>query len=292
MFEANRRIVLQSIAIGAGTFAASQSLAAGPDGHAAGYEVSAASEYLKTIPRKSGDPVVFTASLDKGPIKATSGGWAREVTTRGLPIATDIAGAHLFMNAGGAREMHWHNSAEWAYVVDGHCQVTVVDPEGVAEVVNLGPGDLWYFPKGHGHAIQTLGPTPCHAILAFDDGLYSEHGTFGISDWMSRYDTRALSQAFAVCGRGFRTNSQGRDLHHAGRGAGARWSAGAFGARIGSLAHPSPRHDGSEAESEHAGRRTLCGVFQGISDVDDVDGNGSKTEARCDARTALAHRCQ
>ena len=172
---------------------------------------------LKTIPRKSGDPVVFTASLDKGPIKATSGGWAREVTARGLPIATDIAGAHLFVNAGGAREMHWHNSAEWAYIVDGHCQVTVVDPEGLVEVVNLGPGDLWYFPKGHGHAIQTLGPAPCHAILAFDDGLYSEHGTFGISDWMSRYDAPVLSQALGVARGGLRPDPQGRDLYHARR---------------------------------------------------------------------------
>ena len=203
MFEANRRFFLQSVAIGAGALATSQSFAAGSDGHAAGYDVSAASDHLKTVPRKPGDPVVFTASLDKGPIKATSGGWAREITARGLPIATDIAGAHLFMNAGGAREMHWHNSAEWAYIVDGHCQVTVVDPDSLAEVVNLGPGDLWYFPKGHGHAIQTLGPAPCHAILAFDDGLYSEHGTFGISDWMSRYDTNVLSQAFGVSAEAF-----------------------------------------------------------------------------------------
>src|SRR5437660_6414670 len=172
MFEADRRIFLRSFAIGAGALATSQAFAATPDGHAAGYDVSAASDYLKTIPRKSGDAVVFTASLDKGPIKATSGGWAREVTTRGLPIATDIAGAHLFINAGGAREMHWHNSAEWAYVVEGHCQVSVVDPDGVVEIANLGPGDLWYFPRGHSHAIQTLGTAPCHAILAFDDGLY------------------------------------------------------------------------------------------------------------------------
>jgi oxalate decarboxylase len=198
MFERDRRFFLRSVALGAGALASSQSLAAAPDGHAAGYDVSPASEYLKTIPRKSGDPVVFTTSLDKGPIKATSGGWAREVTTRGLPLATDIAGAHLYINAGGAREMHWHNSAEWAYVVDGHCQVAVLDPEGQLEVVNLGPGDLWYFPKGHSHAIQTLGSSPCHAILAFDDGLYSEHGTFGISDWMSRYDAPILSQALGV----------------------------------------------------------------------------------------------
>jgi oxalate decarboxylase len=203
MFTADRRFFLRSVAFGAGALAASQSSAATQDGHAAGYDVSPASEFLKTIPRKSGDPVVFTASLDKGPIKATSGGWAREITTRGLPLATDIAGAHLFLNAGGSREMHWHNSAEWAYVVDGHCQVTVVDPDGQLEVVNLGPGDLWYFPKGHGHAIQALGPSSCHAILAFDDGLYSEHGTFGISDWMSRYDAPSLSQALGVSPEAF-----------------------------------------------------------------------------------------
>ena len=203
MFETDRRFFLQSLTIGAGALATSQSFAATLDGHAAGYDVSPASEYLKTIPRKSGDPVVFTTSLDSGPIKATSGGWARDVNTRGLPIATNIAGAHLFINAGGAREMHWHDAAEWAYIVDGHCQVTVADAEGQIEVVNLGPGDLWYFPKGHGHAIQTLGPSPCHAILAFDDGLYSEHGTFGISDWMSRYEPQVLSQAFGVSSEAF-----------------------------------------------------------------------------------------
>jgi oxalate decarboxylase len=203
MTNPNRRIFLEAFALGAGTLAVSQSYAAPGDGHASGYDVAPAGEFLNTIPRKTGDAVTFTASLDKGPIKATSGGWAREITARGLPIATDIAGAHLFLNAGGAREMHWHNSAEWAYVVDGHCQVTVVDPEGQAEVVNLGPGDLWYFPKGHSHAIQTLGTTPSHAILAFDDGLYSEHGTFGISDWMSRYDTQALTQAFGVSAEAF-----------------------------------------------------------------------------------------
>ena len=203
MTNPSRRIFLEAFALGAGALAASPTSAAPTDGHAAGYDVAPAGDFLKTIPRKTGDAVTFTASLDKGPIKATSGGWAREITTRGLPIATDIAGAHLYMNAGGSREMHWHNSAEWAFVVDGHCQVTVVDPDGAAEVVNLGPGDLWYFPKGHSHAIQTLGATPCHAILAFDDGLYSEHGTFGISDWMSRYDAQALSQAFGVSATAF-----------------------------------------------------------------------------------------
>jgi len=198
MAATNRRTFLGGLAFAAGGLATTQSLALGNDGHAAGYNVAPAGDYVPLIPRRSGDPVTFTASLDKSAIKATSGGWARDITSRGLPIATDIAGAHLFLNPGGVREMHWHNSAEWAFILAGYCQVTVVDPEGETEIANYGPGDLWYFPKGHSHAIQTLGSEPCHAILAFDDGLYGEHGTFGLSDWMSRLDAGMLAQVLGM----------------------------------------------------------------------------------------------
>lgn len=198
MSEANRRAFLGGLAFAAGGLAAPRSHAAGSDGHAAGYDIAGASDYTALIPRRTGDPVTFTAALDKGAIKATSGGWARDITTKGLAIATDIAGAHLYLNPGGVREMHWHNSAEWAYILAGHCQVTVVDPKGETEVANYAPGDLWYFPRGHAHAIQTLGSEPCHAVLAFDDGLYGEHGTFGLSDWISRLDPAQLAQIWGL----------------------------------------------------------------------------------------------
>src|SRR5262247_4870743 len=198
MTDTNRRAFLGGLVFATGGLAASQSLAVGNDGHALGYDVAPASDPLALVPRRTGDPVTFTASLDKSPIKATSGGWARDITSKALPIATNIAGAHLYLNPGGIREMHWHNSAEWAYILAGYCQVTVVDPEGETEVANYGPGDLWYFPKGHSHAIQTLGAEPCHAILAFDDGLYAEHGTFGLSDWMSRLDPAMLTRLLGM----------------------------------------------------------------------------------------------
>jgi oxalate decarboxylase len=194
MTSTSRRAVLGGLAFAASGLASSKTFAAAKDGHAAGYDVAPAADHLAVIPRKTGDALKFTTSLDGGPIKATTGGWARDITTRNLPIATDIAGAHLYLNGGGVREMHWHNSAEWAYILGGYCQVTVVDPGGETEVANYGPGDLWYFPKGHSHAIQTLGPEPCHAILAFDDGLYGEHGTFGLSDWISRLDAGMVAQ--------------------------------------------------------------------------------------------------
>lgn len=206
MDQTNRRFFLGALAAGsglAGSSLVSRSVAAGPtsaaeDGHAAGADVAPASSFLRTIPRKPGAAAAFTASLDAGPIKATSGGWARDVTTRQLPIATGIAGAHLFLNPGGVREMHWHASSEWGYIVAGHCQATVIDAAGEMEVVNFAPGETWYFPAGHAHAIQTLGADPCHAILAFDDGLYGEHGTFGLTDWMSRFDSATLGHALGV----------------------------------------------------------------------------------------------
>lgn len=196
MDQTNRRMFLGALAAG-GSLAAGGAFAA-EDGHAAGADVAPDSTFLRTIPRKPGPAPAFTASLDNGPIKATSGGWAREITAHQLPLATGIAGAHIFLNAGGVREMHWHASAEWGYIVAGHCQATVIDEAGEMEVVNFAPGDTWYFPGGHAHAIQTLGTEPCHAILAFDDGLFGEHGTFGLTDWMSRMEPAILRGALGV----------------------------------------------------------------------------------------------
>ena len=197
----NRRLFFGTLAAGAGMFARIAAHAERQDGHAAGHDVAAAAERMALVPRKAGDPVTFTASLDRAALKSTSGGWAREITARQLPIATGVAGAHLFLNPGGVREMHWHNSAEWACILDGRCQVTVVDPTGETEVANYSAGDLWYFPRGHAHAIQALGSTPCHAILAFDDGLYGEHGTFGLTDWISRLEPEVLAQSLGVAAK-------------------------------------------------------------------------------------------
>lgn len=196
-----RRQFLGGLAFGAGILAGGQVRGAEGDGRAAGQEAASSSTYVRTLPRKSGAAQAFTASLDAGPIKATSGGWARDVTANQLPIATGIAGAHLFLNPGGIREMHWHSSAEWAYVMAGQCQATIIDPDGGLEVVNFGVGDTWFFPAGHAHAIQAIGTAPCHAILTFDDGLYSDHGTFGLSDWLSRLGGPILSSAFGLGGR-------------------------------------------------------------------------------------------
>ena len=193
-----RRRFLQSLtATVVGPTAAAQTPSIA-DGHAAGRMAAPSASGMPTLPRKPGEAPGFVASLDQAALKATSGGWAREITMRQLPLAAGIAVAHLFLNPGGSREMHWHDAAEWAYIIEGRAQVTVVDPGGTAEIFNAGAGDLWYFPRGYPHAIQTIGHAPCHALLAFNDGLYSEHGTFGITDLLSRLDPAVLARDLGV----------------------------------------------------------------------------------------------
>ena len=142
----------------------------------------------------------FRFALDASAPTITSGGWAKHVTMRRFPIARGLSGVHMFLDAGASRELHWHSLAdEWAYVIAGRCQTVVLTPEGASEIDDFGPGDLWYFPKGHGHAIQTIGDEPCHFILVFDDGEESpEVGTFGITDWISVTPKDWLAQNFAM----------------------------------------------------------------------------------------------
>ena len=47
------------------------------------------------------------------------GGWGRQTTARELPSAPEIAGVNMRLTPGGVRELHWHKSAEWAYMLKG-----------------------------------------------------------------------------------------------------------------------------------------------------------------------------
>jgi oxalate decarboxylase len=110
--------------------------------------------------------MLFKYSLDASEPKVTSGGWAREATAHQFPISKGIAGVHMYLNPGASRELHWHAiAAEWASVLDGRCQTTVIDPQGRSEVLNFEPGDLWFFPRGHGHSIQTIGTVSFHSVV-------------------------------------------------------------------------------------------------------------------------------
>ena len=62
--------------------------------------------------------------------------------------------------------------------------------------MDFSPGDVWYFPRGHGHSIQGLGPGTCTFVLVFDNGYFSEFGTFSITDWISHTPPEVLAKTF------------------------------------------------------------------------------------------------
>jgi oxalate decarboxylase len=126
-----------------------------------------------------------------------SGGWAREVTVRELPVATQLAGVNMRLKPGGIRELHWHKEAEWAYMLAGSARITAIDPEGRDFIDDVGEGDLWNFPAGIPHSIQGL-EQGCEFLLVFDSGNFSENETFLITDWFAHTPRDVLAKNFGV----------------------------------------------------------------------------------------------
>lgn len=125
------------------------------------------------------------------------GGWSREITVRDLPIATTLAGVNMSLTPGGVRELHWHQQSEWAYMILGTARITSVDQNGRNFIADVGPGDLWFFPKGVPHSIQGL-DEGCEFLLVFDDGAFSDLNTLSISDWFAHTPPDVLSLNFGV----------------------------------------------------------------------------------------------
>jgi oxalate decarboxylase len=127
-----------------------------------------------------------------------SGGWTRQVTVRELPVSKSIAGVEMRLTAGGVRELHWHVSSEWAYMLYGNARITAVDAQGKSFVSDVGVGDLWLFPPGVPHSIQGLGPDGCQFLLVFDDGNFNEFETFLLTDWLTHTPKEVLAKNFGV----------------------------------------------------------------------------------------------
>jgi oxalate decarboxylase len=84
-----------------------------------------------------GDLPQFWASFNNAPRRIQNGGWARQVTQADFQVAEEISGVNMRLDAGGIRELHWHQAAEWAFMSYGNCRITVLDPSGRAYVADV-----------------------------------------------------------------------------------------------------------------------------------------------------------
>jgi oxalate decarboxylase len=182
-----------------------------------------AAEVLGTTPGKGQLPS-FKFALGAQKPRIYKGGTAKQSTATDFPIAKSIAGVYMTLNPGGLRELHWHaNAAEWAFVFEGRGRISVLDPQGRREVNDFGPGDVWYFPRGHAHvhgeelewdkhcrgdvwyfprghahSIQGLGPGKTKFLLVFDNGYFSEFATFSVTDWIARTPKQIIAQNLGI----------------------------------------------------------------------------------------------
>ena len=139
----------------------------------------------------------FKFALEQSEGKVLDGSFGKEATVKQLPISKGIAGVSMRLEPGITRELHWHaTAAEWAFVLEGRVRTTLVDPSGRSEINDFDPGDIWYFPRGHPHSLACLGDKPCHFILIFDNGYFSEFGTFSITDWLGHAPRPLLAKNF------------------------------------------------------------------------------------------------
>jgi len=140
----------------------------------------------------------FWSSFNISPRRVQRGGWAREVTQSDFAISDAISGVNMYLEPGGIRELHWHQTAEWAIMTRGDVRVTTISAEGKASVEDVHPGDLWYFPAGLPHSLQALGGEGAEFVLAFDDGAQSESNTLLLTDWTAHTPPEILAKNFGV----------------------------------------------------------------------------------------------
>ena len=126
------------------------------------------------------------------------GGWARQVTHREMPIATDLAIVNMRLEAGAIRELHWHKETEWGFVLKGKMRVTAIDDQGHAFQDDITEGNIWNFPSGIPHSLQGLEGEGSEFVLLFDNGDFNEDETFLLTDFLAHIPRDVIAMNFGI----------------------------------------------------------------------------------------------
>ncbi|KAI1825519.1 oxalate decarboxylase oxdC [Xylaria intraflava] len=119
--------------------------------------------------------------LDQEP-KVTSGGAVRIADSKNFPISTTVAAAHVTIEPGAIREMHWHpNADEWNFFIRGRGRVTIFGAEGTARTFDYVPGDVGIVPRNMGHFVENIGDEPIEMLEVFKADEFRD---FSLFQWM------------------------------------------------------------------------------------------------------------
>jgi oxalate decarboxylase len=126
------------------------------------------------------------------------GGTVIECTVKNFPVVgqSDAAIFLLTLEPGAIREPHWHpNAWELEYVVSGHARLGVVLPNGTYDLVDLGPGDVGFVPRGWAHYIENIGSTPMKMPIVFGN---NDPNDIGLSTFFSGLPTHAFARTLGL----------------------------------------------------------------------------------------------
>ncbi|KAF2734916.1 oxalate decarboxylase oxdD [Polyplosphaeria fusca] len=130
--------------------------------------------------------------LDEEPVNA-SGGRARIVDSTNFPISKTVAAAHLEIEPGALREMHWHPRAdEWSFFIRGRARVTIFASEGNARTFDYQAGDVGIVPKNMGHFIENLSDDePLEVLEIFRADKFED---FSLFQWLGETPRRMVKE--------------------------------------------------------------------------------------------------
>jgi oxalate decarboxylase family bicupin protein len=123
--------------------------------------------------------------------KNTTGGQVRITDSRNFEVSKTVAAAHVIIQPGALREMHWHpNADEWSFFLAGRARVTVFGSEGKARTFDYQPGDVGIVPRNMGHFVENIGDEDIEMLEVF---RADEFRDFSLFQWLGETPRRMVA---------------------------------------------------------------------------------------------------
>ncbi|KAF2626997.1 Bicupin, oxalate decarboxylase/oxidase [Macroventuria anomochaeta] len=123
----------------------------------------------------------------------TTGGQVRITDSTNFPLSKTVAAAHLTIQPGALREMHWHpNADEWSFFIKGRARVTIFAAEGTARTFDYQAGDVGIVPRNMGHFIENLSDD--EEIEVLEIFRADKFQDFSLFQWMGETPQRLVKE--------------------------------------------------------------------------------------------------
>lgn len=170
-----------------------------PRGFVDGLKKSKNVELIKTLPPLKKVPAAANSSFKfdiEHSSKAimTKGGYVQVGTKVTLPILQGLGILGFGLTPKGIVEPHWHtNAGELVYIVKGKTRITVLSPDGQADILEVSAGQGAFAPASYFHNIENVGPDEVEVIAFFS---HDAPDYIGIGEVLGSYSNELLTSIF------------------------------------------------------------------------------------------------